>query len=52
MLSTMDLRQVLRHQEELRREAAESRRVTDSRAKDPRPVRTLRVLGLRLPLAA
>jgi hypothetical protein len=52
MLSTMDLRQVLRRQEELRREAAGHRMAATHKAKDTKPVRTLRVLGLRLSLAA
>ena len=52
MLSTMDLRQVLRHQEELRRDADGPRMAANQKSKDPRPVRTLRVLGLRLSLAA
>ena len=52
MLSTTDLRQVLRHQEELRREAAGHRLAATKKARDPQPVRTLRVLRHRLSLAA
>jgi hypothetical protein len=52
MLSTMDLRQVLRHQEALRREADESRLAATHKAKDNRSGGTLRVLRLRLSPAA
>jgi hypothetical protein len=52
MLSTMDLREVLRHQEALRREAAEHRLAAANTRRATRSGATLRVLRLRLSLAA
>lgn len=51
MFGNMDLDQVLRHQEHLRRDAALARLATRDNRQEPRTPKTRRVLGLRLSFA-
>jgi hypothetical protein len=48
MISNQDLAQVLRHQEQLRREAARERLAARSHRQENEKARTRRVFGLRL----
>ena len=52
MFGTADLRQVTRHQEALRRDAADRRLAATTNAKETSRDRALRVLRLRPSLAA
>ena len=51
MFGRSDLQQVIRYQDELRRDAAQSRLASQSKPNRKAPKRTRRVLGLRLSFA-
>jgi hypothetical protein len=51
MFGTLDLDQVLRHQEQLRRDAARNRLAANPSRPEPRTTKARRVFGLRLSLA-
>ena len=51
MFGNVDLDQVLRHQEQLRRDAAQYRLATRNNRQEPRKPQARRVLGLRLSFA-
>jgi hypothetical protein len=51
MFGTQDLAQVLRYQEQLRRDSAQHRLAARSKRQEPRKGQARRVFGLRLSLA-
>jgi hypothetical protein len=51
MFGNADLDQVLRHQEQFRRDAAQHRLTTRNNRQEPRRSKARRVLGLRLSFA-